>query len=130
MSDETKYSVPDGHWEKYDEDDEPAESDAVEVGMHFLEIYDERQSIDRYNGLVWHFVFDDDNRITGVDLSHYCPRPGHTDPMGFRRWDQVPIAVQEAVLDALNADRADEVVDRDACAEVVDGQPNVPGGDT
>lgn len=112
-----KYSIPDDHWDDEDED-EPTNPD-VYTGSHVLYINDERDEIERYNGLQWWFLFDE-GVITGIDVSHYCPGPGHTDPMGFRRWDDVPAPVQAQVLTELNAESTDEVVDIEAVNDVAD----------
>lgn len=120
MSDDTKYSIPDDHWDE-DEEDSPESRRNVRVGTHFLEIYDERPHVERmgYNGLVWHPLIED-GRITAVDVQHYCPGPGHTDPMGLRAWDEVPPSVRETVLDALGAEKATDVVDIRATEEAAE----------
>ena len=115
-----KYSVPDGHWDAIDEADSAAAAPPVSVGNHALWINDEREEIERYDGLQWWFIIED-GTITGIDLGHYCPGPSHIDPMGFRAWDDVPEAVQRVVLRELNADSAEDVVDFEACAEVAEG---------
>jgi len=115
----TKYSVEDGHWDE-DADSESRSSD-VRVGTHHLEIYDERPHVERrgYNGLVWRPLIED-GRITAVDVQHYCPGPGHTDPMGLRAWDEVPPSVRETILDALGAEKATDVVDIQATEEAAE----------
>lgn len=119
---ETKYGhlIDDNHnWE--DEEDAEPDEDAVFVGTHFLEILDERESIEQYNGLAWMFHFDEESRlISGVGKSHYCPGPSHTDPMGFVAWDDLPELVREAALDELNAEEASEIVDVEATAEAAE----------
>lgn len=118
MSDETaKYHVPDDHWE---DDSEPEPVTApVEVSRHTLAVNDESDQIGRYNGIQWHFVIDE-GTITACDKSHYCPGPGHTDPMGFRAWGDVPDRVQRVVLRELNVSTAPEVVDIEATEEVAE----------
>lgn len=113
----SKYSVSDGHLEEDEQDREPA-GPAVEVDHHLI-VNDERDEIERYNGLQWRFIFED-AEIVAVDKSHYCPGPGHTDPMGFRAWSDVPETVQNAVLQTMNADGASEVVNLEECEEVAE----------
>lgn len=113
-----KYSVPEDHW---DEDEDPPDdtSPVVNVSMHSLVVNDERPVIERYNGLQWRFLIDE-GTITAVDKSHYCPGPGHVDPMGFRAWSDVPETVKRVVLRELNATEASEVVDVEATEEVAE----------
>ena len=113
-----KYNPDTSHWDA-DDEDEPEPDPAVRVGNHSLWINDERDAIERYDGLQWWFVIED-GLITGIDLSHYCPGPSHTDPIGWRAWEDVPEPVQNVVLWELNAEEASEVVDFDACREVAD----------
>ena len=113
-----KYNVPDGHWDD-PEPEEPPEDPHVYTDSHILSVNDERPEIEKYDGLQWWFLIDD-GMITGIDLSHYCPGPSHTDPIGFRAWEDVPGRVQRVVLRELNAADASEVVDIEACAEVAD----------
>lgn len=116
----SKYEIPEDHeWADEKQPENGREEPRVRVGMHFLETYDERESIERYNGLVWSPVIDD-GTITGVGVSHYCPGPSHTDPMGFRAWDDVPGAVKRKILLALNATDESEIVDVEATREVAD----------
>jgi hypothetical protein len=115
----TKYSVPDDHW---DEDDEEPETDpAVRVGTHHLEIYDERDSIERYNGLVWSAVIED-GTIVGVSKAHYCPGPMNRDLIGPVAWGDIPRPVRRAFVNALNGhpNGGDGVVDIPAIQEVAD----------
>lgn len=121
--DETKYGDRlDGHdWSEDDDFQEEPASEAVTVAHHMLTINDERDAIDRYNGLKWRFIIDD-GTITAVDKSHYCPGPGHTDPMGFRAWGDVPSLVQKRVLEEMNASSADEIVDIGATEEAAEDQ--------
>lgn len=126
-SDGTKYGdkLPEDGAESLYEDDEEAkdevDEDAVFVGTHYLEILDEREEIERYNGLAWRLHFDDETRlITGIGKAHYCPGPSHTDPMGYVAWNDVPEPVQERVLNELNVDEASEVVDVEATAEAAE----------
>lgn len=120
---DTKYGalIEDHDWtepESWD-DGEPAAS--VDVHMHSLVVNHEPEE-SRYNGLQYWFLIDD-GTITGVDKQHYCPGPGHTDPMDFVAWGDVPAAVRRTVLAELNAESADEVVDVEATEEVVrDGE--------
>jgi len=103
-----KYDPDTSHW---DEDDDPPQVDEdapVSVGHHSLEVRDERDSIERYNGFTWSAVIED-GQIVAVDQQHYCPGPGHTDPMGFSRWDEVPQLVRKQFLASLNGTE-DEVV--------------------
>lgn len=116
----SKYEIPDGHeWADEKDQENGREEPRVRVGTHFLEIYDERESIEQYNGLVWSPLIDD-GMITGVAVSHYCPGPSHTDPMGFRAWDDVPTSVQRKILNALNATDARDIVDVEETREVAD----------
>lgn len=118
----TKYSVPDGHWEPDESDDHDGSDESpVSVDIH-LDVCDEREEIEGYNGFRWTFVFNDEGMIHGVDKSHYCPGPGHTDPMGFRAWADVPEEVCEVVLERMNADEASEIVDIEATEEVAEEQ--------
>lgn len=120
MTDNTKYGdrIPDDAWTA-DEPDHP-EDQAIEIDHH-IRIKDERDAIERYNGLVWRPVIKD-GVVTAIDKSHYCPGPGHTDPMGFVAWSDVPGPVQKAILQALRANTAEEVVDIEATEEVADDQ--------
>lgn len=103
-------------------DPEPDPADHVDVGTHYLTVNDERPAIEDYNGLQWTFVTDD-GTITAVDCAHYCPGPGHVDPMGFRRWGEVPDPVREAALSALNGHgRENEVVDQQAIDEAAEAE--------
>lgn len=119
MSDETKYSIPDDHWDE--EPETGSQQPDVRVGTHFLEIHDERPAAERmgYNGLVWHPLIED-GRITAVNVDDYCPGPGHTDPMGLRAWDDVPPSVRKTILDALGAEKATDVVDIKATEEAAE----------
>ncbi|RLM32648.1 hypothetical protein [Haloarcula sp. Atlit-120R] len=97
---------------------EPA--DHVNVGTHYLTVNDEREAIEQYNGLQWTFVIEA-GTITAVDCSHYCPGPGHVDPMGFRAWDDVPELVRDEALSALNGHgREGDVVDIEAVDEAAE----------
>lgn len=116
----SKYSVSDDHeWDDEKQQENGRDKPRVRVGMHFLEIYDERECIERYNGLVWSPVLDE-GTITAVAVDHYCPGPSHTDPMGYRAWGDVPAIVQREILTALNVRNASEVVDIEATREVAD----------
>jgi len=120
---DTKYGhlVDDDAFEEEEPETEP--DPRVEVGTHFLEINDEREAIEKYNGLVWSFLIDD-GTVTAVSVSHYCPGPGHTDPMGFRSWDAVPGRVKRKGISALNGlGREDEVVDIQAVNEAAERAP-------
>lgn len=112
-----KYSVDDGHWEMDDEPEHP-EDQAIETSHH-IRINDERDSIERYNGLQWWCIVED-GVVTAIDKSHYCPGPGHTDPMGFRGWSDVPGPVQKAILNELNASGAEDVIDIEATEDVAE----------
>ena len=113
--DDTKYGdrIDDDHWDEVDE--EPAH---VSV-RHTMRINDERPEIDRYNGFVW-WVIIEDGVVRAIEQSHYCPGPGHTDPMGFREWEDVPQEVQNEILDAINAEAAGGHIDFVACAEAAE----------
>lgn len=122
---ETKYGdlLPEDGVEANDPEPEPDEREdpRVSVGTHYLTVNDERDEIEKYNGLQWTFVMLDDGTITAVDCAHYCPGPGHTDPMGFRRWDQVPRRVQRKALRALNGlGREAEIVDEEQINEAAE----------
>lgn len=119
MSDH-KHHVPEDHWDDDETEQGRGEPD-VRVGMHSLEVHDERPAVERmgYNGLVWRTSIED-GRVTAIDVSHYCPGPGHTDPMGLRAWDDVPTAVQKTILGALGAQRPTDVVDIMATEEVAE----------
>lgn len=114
-----KYDIPDDHWSKTAEP-EPANA-PVEVSRHTLVVNDESDQIDRYNGIQWRFVIEG-GTITACDKSHYCPGPGHTDPMGFRAWGDIPDRVQRSVLRELNANAAPQVVDIEATEEVAEDE--------
>lgn len=119
----SKYALSDDHeWADEQEAAQERDTPRVTVDMHTLVINDEREEIERYNGLQWWFVIAD-GLITGVDVSHYCPGPGHTDPMGFVSWADVPKQVQSAVLRELNARDAGEVVDIEAIADIAETRP-------
>lgn len=112
-----KYSVPDDHWEE-DEEELDETSPAVTADIH-LKVYDERDSIERYNGFEWWFLVED-GTIVGVEKGHYCPSRGHIDPMGPRGWSDVPEQVQREVLRQLNVRDASEVVDIERTEELAD----------
>ena len=118
--DNTKYGdrIDDDHWEEVDEDDDTEETTHVSV-RHTMRVNDERPEIDRYNGFVW-WVIIEDGVVTAIEQSHYCPGPGHTDPMGFREWGDVPTEVRDAILESMNADSVTEVVDIERCAEAAE----------
>lgn len=120
MSENTKYGdrIPDDAWTA--EEAEHPEDEAIEIDHH-IRIYDERDAIERYNGLVWRPIIDD-GVVTAIDKSHYCPGRGHTDPMGFVGWSEVPGPVQKTILQALGVTSAEEVVDTDATEEVAEDQ--------
>jgi hypothetical protein len=119
----TKYSIPDDYeWADEKEQEQGRDKPRVYTDHHVLVMNDEREEIDRYNGLQWYFLIDD-GTITGVDVSHYCPGPGHTDPMGFVGWSDVPDRVQRAVLRELNAREVSDVVDIEATEEVAEVAP-------
>lgn len=120
---DTKYGdhLEDHDWSEDDDFQEEPASEAVEVSRHTLVINDERDAIDRYNGLKWMFLIDE-GIVTAIDKSHYCPGPGHTDPMGFEGWSDVPSLVQKRVLEEMNASRAEDVVDIDRTEEVAEDQ--------
>ncbi|WP_135306317.1 hypothetical protein [Haloarcula amylovorans] len=108
-----------------DEDTNPAPEPepAVEVGTHFLTVNDERDAIEDYNGLQWSFVIEQ-GTIIAVDCAHYCPGPGHVDPMGFRAWGDVPQLVREEALSALNGHgREDEIVDVESIDQAAERAP-------
>lgn len=118
MTENTKYGemIQDHEWT--DPEPDPVDPDGpVEVSHHLLTINDERESIEKYNGLQWSFVIDD-GTITAVGKSHYCPGPSHVDPMGSVAWDDVPGLVQRAALRELNG-TTEEIVDVEATEEVV-----------
>lgn len=120
----SKYQIRDDHeWADEKEPEQGREKPRVHVDMHLLVINDEREEIERYNGLQWRFIFDGDRMINGVDVSHYCPGPSHVDPMGFVSWDDVPDQVRRVVLRDLNADDASEVVDIEATREIAEVSP-------
>jgi len=121
--DETKYGhlVDDDAFEVDEGEVEP--EPVAEVRSHFLEVKDERDEIEKYNGLLWSFVLED-GTITAVSVSHYCPGPSHTDPMGFRSWDAVPGRVKRKGISALNGlGREDEIVDIEAVNEAAERAP-------
>lgn len=116
----TKYEIPDDYeWADEKEPDEP-EAQPVTVGTHFLTVNDERDGIEKYNGLQWSFLIDE-GTITAVDKSHYCPGPSHMDPIGFAAWSDVPRQVRECALDALNGS-VEEIVDVEAVDEAAEDQ--------
>lgn len=119
-----KYEVAEDHeWADEQEPEQGREKPRVHVDMHLLVINDEREEIERYNGLQWSFMFDDDGMIYGVDVRHYCPGPGHVDPMGFVSWDDVPNQVRRTVLRELNATHSRGVVDIESTREVAEVKP-------
>jgi hypothetical protein len=102
---------------------EPNPADHVAVGTHYLTVNDEREAIEDYNGLQWTFVTEQ-GTITAVDCSHYCPGPGHVDPMGFRAWGDVPEAVRNEALSALNGHGCEsEGVDIEAINDAAERAP-------
>jgi len=119
MTDHTKYGdrIPDDAW--VDDEPEQHEDEPIEVD-HFITIKDERDAIERYNGLVWRPIIED-GVVTAVDKSHYCPGPGHTDPMGCVAWSDVPTPVQKAILQALNTSEK-QAVDIEATEEAAENQ--------
>jgi len=121
---ETKYSIPDDHeWADENTGENGRDRPRVHVATHHLLVNDEREEIDRYDGLQWRFLFDDSGKIHAVDLSHYCPGPTHTDPMGFVAWNDVPDRVRQTVRRALNARVDEEIVDIPATREVAEVRP-------
>lgn len=119
---DTKYGemLEDHDWES---DDEQPDPEVVNVGHHHLTILDTREEIERYNGLEWRIIIED-GMVTIVDVGHYCPGPGHIDPIGFVAWNDVPEPVKTIILDELNAESAEEVVDIQAINEL--GEVNPP----
>lgn len=119
----TKYEIPDDYeWADEKEPEQGRDKPRVYANTHTLVINDEREEIERYEGLQWYFLIDD-GVVTGVDLGHYCPGPSHTDPMGFVAWSDVPDQVQRTVLRELNAREAEDVVDIEATEEVAEVSP-------
>ncbi|MWG36530.1 hypothetical protein [Halomarina oriensis] len=116
----SKYAVPEGHWDE-DTGDDAGDDEPVYVDTHFLTINDERDSIERYNGLQYDFVLED-GVIVGIHQSHYCPGPGHTDPMGYVAWGELPRTVRLTALDALHERSPRHCVDVEACAEAAGGE--------
>lgn len=115
----TKYSVPNDHWEEEEEELKDT-SPAVTAEMH-LKVYDERDSIERYNGLEWWFSMEG-GTIVAVQKGHYCPGRGHIDPMGPRGWSDVPEQVRREVLRQLNVTDATEVVDIERTEELAENR--------
>lgn len=103
-----KYEIDDDHEWTDEQEPDPPERGSVEVQNHVVRVNDERDSIDDYNGFVWRFIVED-GTITAVDQEHYCLGPGHTDPMGFRRWKDVPGPVKRAALSAINGTEEEHV---------------------
>lgn len=111
-----KYEIPDDHEWADEKQEKGRDKPRVHVAHHFLTINDEREEIERYNGLEWSFFFRD-GMVAGVDVSHYCPGPSHTDPMGFVAWSDVPEQVRRTLLRELHAREASDVVDIEATEE-------------
>lgn len=105
----TKYSVPDGYW---DRDDEPETNDdgrpTFELDSHTIWIDDNRDSHGYEHGLHW--IFDvEGGVVNGYSRSHYLEGRSQTDYMTSPAWEDVPGFMKGMLRKELGLEPGEEI---------------------
>jgi hypothetical protein len=117
----SKYSVPDGHWDEEDDENEDADTKpAVEVTRHTIRILHYRNHRDSdLQDHEWLFSIER-GEIVGVMQSHRLAGSNQFDPMGGG-WRDVPGAVKRMLANELQVEDLKEHVDFDSPGVIYDG---------